>query len=148
MIELHRAINNVRPSRFRTNQATPKDLPYGAHEVGRTLTAYNGITVKVLAASHPFVVSSTCRIERDHWHNRVHHATVRYIARSYGRVLEYGITACGSHLTNPLYLDEPVRLCDCGKGDASVCPRCELAAHPEPLFQPCAGYARRLRAAS
>lgn len=125
-IQLHRSINRCR---FRGNER---------HPYGQTFNCGNSISVRCLLPTHPYVVSSTCRVERDNWHNRIHHAEVRYVATNHGDVLEYGITACGAFLTNPLYSDTAVRLCDCGKGGATICPRCELAVHPEYLHRPCA----------
>ena len=132
-IQLHWAINSSRPTRLRAAQRTSGGK--ASHEFGRTWTWEQwDAEVRCLVPDHTFVVASSCRRERSNWHNRIHHAYARYVAtrrdRITGRValMEYGMAACGRHPVNPLYVDEPSRLCDCG-GSASMCPQCELVVH-------------------
>lgn len=129
---MHWAINGWKPSRFRNNQAYA--LREIAHPIGQATVDQRGVKVRCLEPDHPFVVSSTCRIERDNYHNRIHHPRARYLAEYKGEVPEICILECGGRLHNPLFADEPVRHCECGKGDALMCPRCALARHGSDVF--------------
>lgn len=127
-IHLHWAVNGVR-NRWRLRRgAKSRTLPdLGTYEetVGWAEDVYE---VRVLRAPFPYVAPSTCRIERDDWHNRVHRATIRIIAEGPAGRMEYGFGACGSALVDPLYLREGERTCSCGNGDGTPCPRCEAIA--------------------
>lgn len=138
MIELHRAINGIMRHEGWMRRRRKPTLPIGSEfQRGR-------ITVRLREPLAPYVVANSCRVERENWHNRIHHARARWVATSDGRkplVLEFGQTFCSRALVNPLYADDPVRHCDCGNGDASICPQCEIAFHgmsPSPPSFPCA----------
>lgn len=119
-ITLHWAINGTRWARGIT-------VPV----VERTVDYNDRIAVHVRRPPADFVTSSTCRIERSGWHNRVHIATHRLVAvdRWLGE-MEYGFALCGAHLVNPLYTDDERKVCGCGKGDATLCPRCAIVGVP------------------
>lgn len=138
----HRAINGWRHSAYwHGYRGRPAEPPFGKARTieERTTRGSRPIQVRCLDVSHPYSASSTCRIQNDRWHNRIHHARVRWIATdpTNGQVFELGQTYCGRTLSNPLYFDLPTRDCGCTNGPASMCPLCELAFHPAGLAGAC-----------
>jgi hypothetical protein len=108
------------------------------HPVGEEhFNDYYHLSAKCEKATHPFMAASSCRTERSSWHNRLHIANVRYFTDE----LEYGVAACGGDLINPLYFDEPQRVCDCGR-EATLCPRCCARVGVSPDQGPVAQMAR------
>jgi hypothetical protein len=89
------------------------------------------ITVRLLAPTHPYAVSRSCIRHPTH-KNRIHIPRMRFIAtttlRGKTTVKEIVRLQCGATLVEPLYLDEPERVCECGKPDAEVHPQCWLNA--------------------
>lgn len=139
MIELHRALNGWHRGAAWINRRGKGDYPYGKT---RTTETFSGpITMRCLDVPASYVHASVCRnYPEPHRHkNRIHHARVRWIAtletRTGALVLEHGQTYCGLRLNDPIYTDTPSRPC---KHPASICPRCEIAFHPEGLAGVCA----------
>lgn len=143
---LHRAINRTRPSRLTSNQLAPLHHPVGRENVVAEYAdsgAWLDVTVRCLEPDHVWVASNTCRVERPDYRNRVHHPVVRYVATARPRrgneeLLELAVLSCGATLSNPWWMDDPVKMC---KGDrlALLCVACEMAYHPRALrgLMPC-----------
>jgi hypothetical protein len=133
----HVAINDVRLRHPFDRDGARIILPFG------TSWRRRGYRVHLIEPSHPFMQASSCRVDRENWHNRVHVSWARWIAvmefdpKLEFRYdvplidgtpvdLEYGSALCGSVLTNPSYVDEPHGDCLCGRADGrSFCPRCD-----------------------